>query len=191
MTRINLLPWREELKKQRQMELYVVLGIAAALAAAVWYGGRWHISGLVDYHEHRNQMLETEIAELDRQIEEIRNLETVRAQLLARMNVIEELQAGRPQIVHLFEEIATSIPEGVYLESLQQNSAKLTLTGVAQSNARVSSYMEGLDASPWLTDPDLEVIQVDNREGSRLSDFSLRVRQADPPSDADNGERTQ
>ncbi|WP_290650058.1 PilN domain-containing protein [Aquisalimonas sp.] len=191
MTRINLLPWREELKKQRQMEFYVVLGVAAALAAAVWYGGHWHISGLVDYHEHRNQMLETEIAELDRQIEEIRNLETVRAQLVARMNVIEELQAGRPQIVHLFEEIATSIPEGVYLKSLQQNSAKLTLTGVAQSNARVSSYMESLDASPWLTDPDLEVIQVDNREGSRLSDFSLRVRQTDPPSDTDNGEGTQ
>lgn len=191
MTRINLLPWREELKKQRQIEFLVILGIAAALAAAVWYGGRWHISGLVDYHEHRNRMLETEIAELERQIEEIEDLETVRDQLLARMNVIEELQAGRPQIVHLFEQIATTIPEGVYLRSLDQSSERLTISGVAQSNARVSRYMENLDESPWLTDPDLDVIQVDSREGSRVSDFTLRVRQSDPTRNEANGEATE
>lgn len=188
MTRINLLPWREELKKQRQVEFYVILGITAALGAAVWYAGHWHLTGLVDYHEHRNQMLQDEIARLDRQIEEIEELETLRDQLLARMNVIEELQAGRPQIVHLFEEVATTLPDGVYLERLEQRSDRLTIAGVAQSNARISDYMERLDDSAWLTDPDLEVIEVQERDSSRVSDFSLRIRQTQPNDAGDNGE---
>ena len=188
MTRINLLPWREELKKQRQVEFFIILGITAALGAAVWYAGHWHLSGLTDYHEHRNQILESEIAELDRQIEEIEQLETMRDQLLARMNVIEELQAGRPQIVHLFEEVATTLPDGVYLERLEQSSERLTIEGVAESNARVSDYMERLDNSPWLTDPNLQVIEVRDREGSRVSDFALRVQQSEPDEDALNGE---
>ncbi|MDN3516899.1 PilN domain-containing protein [Aquisalimonas lutea] len=191
MTRINLLPWREELKKQRTVEFYVILVIAVALGAGVWYAGRWHITGLVDYHEHRNSILEEEISRLERQIEEIEKLETVREQLLARMNIIEELQAGRPQIVHLFEEIATTIPEGVYLEELEQNGDSLSLAGVAESNARISNYMERLDGSEWLTDPDLEVIEVQDRESGRLSDFSLSVQQTDPSQGPDDGEDTE
>ena len=191
MTRINLLPWREELKKQRQVEFFVILGLTAVLGVAIWYAGHWHLSGLVDYHEHRNQMLEDEIAELDRQIEEIEELETLRDQLLARMNVIEELQAGRPQIVHLFEEVATTLPEGVFLERLEKSSDSLTIEGVAESNARVSDYMERLDGSPWLADPDLQVIEVRDRDGSRVSDFSLRVQQSEPDEDELNGEADQ
>lgn len=188
MTRINLLPWRETLKKQRTTEFYVILAVTAALAGAVWYAGHWYIGDLVSHQEHRNQMLENEISQLERQIEEIDELETVREQLLARMSVIEELQAGRPQVVHLFEEIATTIPEGVYLEQLEQSSDRLTVSGVAQSNARVSTYMENLDDSPWLTDPDLDVIEVDDRQGSRVSRFTLHVDQSDPNRDDSNGE---
>ncbi|MFV8834381.1 PilN domain-containing protein [Aquisalimonas sp.] len=188
MTRINLLPWREALKKQRTTEFYVILAITAALAAAVWYAGRWYIGDLVSHQEYRNQMLETEIAQLELQIEEIDELESVREQLLARMSVIEELQAGRPQVVHLFEEIATTIPDGVYLEELNQSGEQLTVSGVAQSNARVSTYMENLDGSSWLTAPDLDVIEVDDRQGSRVSRFTLRVDQTDPNRDGEGAE---
>ena len=191
MTRINLLPWREELKKQRQTEFFVILGITAAIAVGVWYAGHWHWTGLIEYHEQRNAMIEDEIAQLEREIEEIEELETVRDQLLARMSVIEELQAGRPQIVHTFEEIATTLPDGVYLERLEQSSSQLTVSGVAQSNARVSSYMENLDASDWLREPELEVIEVTERDDGRISDFRLNVEQTDPGRDEDNGEDTE
>ncbi len=185
-TRINLLPWREELKKARQKRFFTVLGTTAALGAAVWFAGHTYLSGQIDYHERRNEMLRTEIRQLDRQIARIRELESTRDQLNARMEVIQELQRGRPQIVHLFEEMVTTLPEGLYLESLRQQGDRLILTGVGESNARVSTYMERLDGSGWLTDPSLDVIEVRDRDGIRVSNFTLRVRQTSPmPADAD------
>lgn len=179
-TKINLLPWREELKKERQKEFYVVLGIAAVLGVGVWMGGRTYITDLTSQQESRNGMLRTEIRSLDRQIERIKDLETVRDRLNARMEVIQDLQRGRPQVVHLFEELVLTVPEGLFLNSLQQASDSLTVTGVGQSNARVSGYMEQLDASPWLRDPDLTVIEVERRDGVRVSNFTLQVKQATP-----------
>ncbi|MEX0729569.1 MAG: PilN domain-containing protein [Aquisalimonadaceae bacterium] len=187
-TRINLLPWREELKKERQKQFYVILGVAAALGVGVWLGGRTHLSGQIDYHDLRNNMLRTEIRSLDRQITRIRELEAVRDQLNARMEVIKDLQSERPQIVHMFEQMVLTLPEGLYLQSLSQEGPNLTLTGVGQSNARVSSYMERLDGSDWLQDPDLTVIEVRQQDGIRVSDFTLRVIQSAPGNDTEDGE---
>lgn len=187
-TRINLLPWREELKKERQREFFVALGVAAALGAGVWLGGHTYLTGLIDHHEYRNNMLRTEIKELDRKIAKISDLEKVRDQLNSRMEVIQNLQRGRPQIVYLFEEMVQTLPEGLYLESLRQNGQNLTLTGVGQSNARVSSYMERLDRSDWLRDPDLSVIEVRERSGTRVSNFTLRVKQTTPDKNTQSGE---
>lgn len=186
-TRINLLPWREELKKERQTEFFIILGIAAALGVGVWLGGRTHLSGLIDYHEHRNNMLRTEIRELDRQISRISELEKVRDQLNSRMKVIQDLQGGRPQIVHMFEQLVLTLPEGLYLDSLRQSGQNLTLTGVGQSNARVSNYMERLDRSGWLRDPDLTVIEVRDQAGLRVSNFTLRVHQTTPANETGEG----
>jgi len=189
-TSINLLPWREELKKERQMEFYFVLGIAAVLGLGVWLGGRTHLSGLTDHHNQRNEMLRTEIRSLDRQIARIRELEAVRSQLNSRMEVIQSLQRGRPQVVHMFEEMVLTLPDGLYLQSLRQDNQRLTVTGVGQSNARVSSYMERLDQSRWLTKPDLEVIEITQQDGIRVSNFTLRVVQTTPNGDPDDREGT-
>ncbi len=186
-TRINLLPWREELKKQRQTEFYVMLAVAAAIGLAVWFGGRWYLNAEIQHHQQRNNILQQEIRQLDRQISRIRDLERTREQLIARMDVIQDLQEGRPQIVHLFEQLVTTLPDGVFLESVRQQGNSITITGVGQSNARVSSYMERLDASDWLTDPNLDVIEVRDRDGVRVSNFTLQVRQSSPRA-GDNGE---
>lgn len=186
-TRINLLPWREELKKQRQTEFYVVLAVAAAVGLSVWLGGRWYLNTEIQHQQQRNEILQDEIRRLDRQIARIRDLERTREQLIARMDVIQNLQKGRPQIVHLFEQLVTTLPDGVFLESVRQQGNNITISGVGQSNARVSSYMEQLDASDWLSNPNLNVIEVRDREGIRVSNFTLRVSQTSPGV-TDNGE---
>ena len=191
MTRINLLPWREWRKKEQQREFTGILVFVVFLAGAVWYGGVMYFNDHISGQENRNDTLRAEIERLDREIEEIERLDTVREQLLGRMRVIEELQAGRPQIVHTFEELATTVPDGVYLNSADQSGSRITIAGHAESNARVSSYMERLDASDWLRDPDLEVIERESHDGTRVSRFRLRVDQTDPHRDSDNGGSTE
>lgn len=189
-THINLLPWREEEKKRRQTEFYVVLGVAALIGLTIWFGGRWHLNSEIQFQQQRNNILQQEIRTLDRQIARIRDLEATRQQLEARMRVIQELQTGRPQIVHLFEQMVLTLPDGVFLNTLRQQGGTITVTGVGQSNARVSNYMERLDSSDWLRDPNLDVIEVRDRGGIRVSNFTLRVQQTNPKA-ADNGEEAQ
>ncbi|ROR34124.1 PilN domain-containing protein [Inmirania thermothiophila] len=177
MARINLLPWREELRRERQRRFYVTLGgatVAAALAV-VWV--HLYINGLIEAQRTRNRFLEQEIARVDRQIKEIRELEKTRKQLLARMRIIQELQQSRPLAVRLFDEIARAVPEGVQLLRLAQQGDTLTIEGLAESNARVSALMRNLEASPILADPRLEVIQATRGEESRVRRFTLRVTQ--------------
>lgn len=185
-TQINLLPWREEVKKARKNQFIAMVASAAVLGVGVVFGGNLYYQGEIDHQEHRNQLLRTEISRLDEQIQRIEELERTREQLEARMDVIQELQAGRPQIVHMFEELVTTLPDGVFLNQVRQQGDNITLGGVGQSNARVSNYMERLDASAWLDDPNLEVIEVQDRDGIRVSNFTLRVDQSTPGSD--NGE---
>ena len=160
MARINLLPWREERRKLRQKEFLTMVLFSAIAAVAVafvissWYGAQ--ISGQTE----RNDFLREQIRQVDKQIDEIKSLDEKNAKLLARKDVIEQLQANRSKMVHLFDSLVRTIPDGVVLTSVKQEGDKLTLQGRAQSNGRVSIYMRNLEGSGWMTRPELSVSQA-------------------------------
>ncbi len=180
MPRINLLPWREELRKQRQQEFGIMAAVAALLMGGIVAVAHIQVNAMIDYQNQRNEFLDKEVAKLDKKIKEIKDLEKEKENLLARMKIVEQLQTSRPEVVHLFDEMVTALPEGVYLTSLAQKKRKIALTGFAQSNARVSSFMRKLDASPWLESPDLQKIQSTQEGSVRVSKFSLSVKQSKP-----------
>jgi type IV pilus assembly protein PilN len=181
MARINLLPWRAELRKQRQKDFVAAILLGIVVTVALFLVVRSHISGKIDYQTRRNQFLESEIATLDQKIKEILELETKKKHLLARMDVIQQLQMSRPEAVHLIDELARTVPDGVYLTDMTQTDKTLTINGFAQSNARVSAYMRNLDASPWLKDPVLTIIESKNEakesRKERTNKFTLQVKQ--------------
>lgn len=177
MARINLLPWREELRKQRKREFGIAMGVALAITGLLFLVVWWHIEQRIDYQESRNRFLEDQIALLDRKIKEIQELEKEKQRLLARMRAIEQLQTSRPIIVHLFDEIVRTLPDGVYLTEINQQGETITVRGVARSNARVSNFMRNVEDSEWLTDPRLTVIETKEKDGTRLADFTLVVKQ--------------
>ena len=160
MPRINLLPWREQQRKERKLALGVALGGAAVAAALVTLGANLFYNSLISAQEERNELLQAEIRELDKQIERINTLETQKQNFIARMQIIEKLQRSRPEVVHLFDELVRTIPDGTYLTLLEQNKARLKIQGVAQSSTRVSTFMRNIDASEWLRNPELEVIET-------------------------------
>lgn len=164
MARINLLPWREERRKQRQREFYGMLGFAAlsgvVLSGLLWFFFSQQISG----QNERNSYLETEIAKVKEQNKEIDRLDVQKKRLLDRKKVIEELQGKRSQMVHLFDSLVRTIPDGVVLTALQQEGDTLTLEGRTQSNARVSAYMRNLETSGWMTSPELTIIEARAQE---------------------------
>jgi type IV pilus assembly protein PilN len=184
MARINLLPWRTERRKQREREFYMMLGasaVGALLAVAVAYG--W-MGARIDSQNQRNTYLANEIKALDKQIEEINELDKTKSQLLTRKQIIEQLQSNRSQMVHLFDEMVKTIPDGVRLTALKQAGDVLTLEGVAESNARVASYMRNIDNSPWMGRTDLR--KIENKSGTKDADkkapylFSLDVKLRKP-----------
>lgn len=167
MARINLLPWRAERRKQRQREFMTMLGFAAigglVLSALIWFYYDRQISGQSD----RNAYLQAEIQKVKAQNTEIERLDRQKDRLLARKRVIEELQAKRSQMVHLFDSLVRTIPEGVVLTSVKQEGDILTLGGRTQSNARVSAYMRNLESSGWMTTPELSVIEAKRPEDEK------------------------
>jgi type IV pilus assembly protein PilN len=175
MGQINLLPWRAERRAEKTQEFAVLAGLIFLFAAVVVFATYFHFSNIAKYHDARNKYLQTQIDILNTKLQEIKNLEETKANLLARMNVIQELQRSRPEIVHLFEEIVMTLPEGVWLDSVQQTEKTLRIEGNAESNARVSAYMRNLEASTWLKNPTLEVIQADKED--RIALFKLRLQQ--------------
>lgn len=176
MARINLLPWREERRRERTRQFLVMLGVAAVLAVLATLGGKLFMDGWLDYQERRNAYLQQEIAAMDRKIREIEELEETRSRLLARKEIIEELQRSRSQMVHLFDQLARTIPDGVYLTSVRQSGARLTLNGIAESSARVSAYMRNIEGSEWLEKPELQVIETVQRgEQGRVRQFALEA----------------
>ncbi len=178
MTRINLLPWREELRQEKQKQFMTLLVLTIILSSAIVGLIHFQMNAKIDYQSGRNTYLNKEISKLDNEIAEIKELQKVRKSLVERMDIIQDLQASRPSIVHLFTELVTTVPSGVYLQSLQQNSNTLTLTGEAESNARVSSYMRNLNDSEWLKEPNLEIIEIKDKKVTRISSFVLTVKQA-------------
>jgi type IV pilus assembly protein PilN len=173
MPRINLLPWREAQRKERKLAFLVALGVAVLAAMVSTFAVYLMYDSMIAAQQRRNQMLRSQIKMLDKQIEEINNLETEKQRFIARMEVIEKLQRSRPGIVHVFDEIVKTLPDGVYLTGVQQISAgankRLKFDGIAQSSTRVSSFMRNIDASEWLRNPELEVVQTSKGPGSQFT----------------------
>src|SRR5487761_925041 len=175
MPRINLLPWRDAQRKERKLKFMVALGVAAACACVVTGAVYLLYNGMIDGQVARNDELKRQIKLLDRQIEEINNLEKTKRQFIARMEIIEKLQGSRPEIVHLFDQIVKTLPDGVYLTGVTQTGDHLKFTGVAQSSTRVSAFMRNIDSSQWMKDPTLEVIQ--SAPGAFGSNFTLDAQE--------------
>ena len=176
MPRINLLPWRQQQRAQRQKE-FGLAGLGAVLAAgAVTLFTSWGISGAIDRQHERNELLKQEIAALDKQITEILGLEAQKNRLVARMDIITRLQRSRPEVVHVFDQLARTLPDGVFLTSVKQTDKRLELKGVAQSSTRVSTLMRNIEASQSLSNPELQVVET-MRNGGPGSEFTLFATQ--------------
>ncbi|ORU90271.1 MAG: pilus assembly protein PilN [Cycloclasticus sp. symbiont of Poecilosclerida sp. M] len=175
MSRINLLPWREDLKKQRQREFLSTLGLAAIAMLLSMLLVHATYTSMIENQANRNSVIQKEIKLLDEKIKTINALAKTKNQLIARMQVIQNLQRSRPEIVHMFDQLATTVPEGVYLKSFIQNGQNLVIQGNAESNTRVSAYMDRLEESPWLKGTDLNII---SSKALGVNGFTLRVSQA-------------
>jgi type IV pilus assembly protein PilN len=186
MPRINLLPWREEERKKRQRDFGVAAGGAVVAAIAVVMVTIFAYSQMISSQEARNARLKEEIAELEKSIKEIDGLERQKERLLARMEIIDQLQKSRPEIVHLFDEMARQLPEGVYLTGMRQNGARVEVKGVAQSSTRVSALMRRVDESQWLTSPEVEKVETTTSGSSRQAAFTVYVRQVRMDKDSDD-----
>lgn len=187
MARINLLPWRAERRKQRQKEFSILLGLSALGAVLLSFLMVGYYKAQISGQNERNQYLTDQIAQVQKQIDEIKLLDEKKAKLLARKEIIEKLQANRSQMVHLFDSLVRTIPDGVVLTSIKQDEDTLTLEGRAQSNARVSTYMRNLEGSGWMTKPDLSIIEAKGEDKALPNEFKLTVKLANPnaPKDED------
>ncbi|MEZ5564112.1 MAG: PilN domain-containing protein [Gammaproteobacteria bacterium] len=172
MPRINLLPWRAELQTRRRNQFFIGLGAALAAAGLAVLASNLVMNGIISEQTERNDLLKDEIAKLDDRIAEILDLETKKDRLLARMEIIEQLQRSRPEVVHVFDELVKTLPDGVRLTEVKQSGHRLEIKGSAESNTRVSAFMRNIDKSKWLTKPDLEVVEV--------HDSSSRKKNAGP-----------
>ncbi|MGD8619343.1 MAG: PilN domain-containing protein [Gammaproteobacteria bacterium] len=187
MAHINLLPWREELRKQKQREFGIMAGSAVVVAGLIVLLAHLHVDGMINNQNQRNAFLQNEITVLNKRIGRIQELEAMKQDLLARMNVIQELQSSRPESVHLLDELVRTLPDGVYLNRFVQRNRGLTMDGAAQSNARVSDYMRNIDSSEWFTAPSLSLIKTTEVDRRRIANFSLRGSQRAPkPINADD-----
>ncbi|WP_298601956.1 PilN domain-containing protein [Zoogloea sp.] len=175
MIRINLLPHREEKRKARRQQFILFSALAALGGLLVWFIGHSIIAGYVDGQDEKNALLKQEIALLDKEIAEIKGLREQAEALLSRKQVIESLQTNRTEPVHIFNELARQMPEGLYLKSLKQTGSRINITGYAQSNARVSNLMRNLDASPQLQNAELVEVKAAVLNTRRVSEFNLNV----------------
>ena len=178
MPRINLLPWREEERRTRQREFGVAAAGAVIGGVAIIMLTMLAYSQMISAQESRNSRLTTEITELEKSIEEIDGLERQKERLLARMEIIDRLQKSRPEVVHLFDELVRQLPDGVYLTGMKQTGARIEIRGVAQSSTRVSALMRQIDASEWLTDPEVERVETTDIGSSRQAEFVVYLKQA-------------
>lgn len=179
MAHINLLPWREEQRQEQTRQFATMTGLSLLLTGALVFLVHVTIDNQIEHQKSRNQILQDEIAILDKSLEEIAELEKTKAELLARMDVIQSLQQRRPQIVHLFDDFVRTVPEGIYLTTITQEAERLTIKGVAESNGRVSAYMRNIDSSSWMSTPKLKVIET-KKGNQRSSNFTLNTIQSLP-----------
>lgn len=189
MPRINLLPWREAERKRKRQEFGAGALAAVVVGGIIGLAFSWQMQSAIDGQNDRNALLKTEIQKLDKQIEEINGLDQQKQRLLARMEVIQQLQRSRPEAVHLMDQLVRTLPEGVYLTAVKQTDRKVQLKGVAQSSTRVSAYMRNIENSEWLDDPSLEVVETkDNKDNG--AEFVLYANQKSPGTPQDGEEPT-
>jgi len=174
--RINLLPHREEKRRERRQQFYAVAGLITVLAVLIWFLGYSLINGTISAQEEQNVFLKKQIAEIDKEIDEIKRLSEQTDSLLSRKRIIESLQTDRTETVRLFNELARQVPDGVYLKTLKQAGQKISLIGYAQSNSRVSTLMRNLEASPLLEKPDLVEIKAVTVNNRRISEFNMNIQ---------------
>jgi type IV pilus assembly protein PilN len=179
MPRINLIPWREAERKRKRQEFGVGAVGSVIFAGLIAFVINWQMQSAINYQNDRNQLLKNEIAQLDKQITEILDLEQQKQRLLARMQVIEQLERSRPEIVHVFDQLVRTLPDGIYLTSVKQTERRIQLKGIAQSSTRVASYMRNIDTSEWLTDPSLDILETKGANDAG-SEFTLNVVQENP-----------
>jgi type IV pilus assembly protein PilN len=176
MAKINLLPWREELRQQKKKEFISLAGLAALITLLALGLVHFYIDGLKEHQEQRNKLLQDEIAGLDVKIVEVKSIGERKSKLLSKIDLVQRLQESRPEIVHLFDEIPRATPDGVFLTKFAQTGTNLTFEGKTQSNARVSAFMRAVETSPWLQSPKLDVIKSqDKANGEQNSEFILRA----------------
>jgi len=184
MKHINLLPWRETLKKEREKRFGIIAGIALAFTAGIWGGVHFYFVSQIEYQQSRNNYLKKEIAEAEKKIKEIEKLESEKANLIARMEAVQKLEEDRSKVVYLLDALIEAVPPGVSFTSLTQKGDKVLIEGFAQSDARVASLMRGVSNSKWLSDPDVSVIESKSKnkaERSReISSFKLSFKQITP-----------
>jgi type IV pilus assembly protein PilN len=188
MPRINLLPWREAERKKRQRDFGVAMAAGVIAAILCVLGTIFAYSQMINNQQDRNVRLNDEIAELEKSIEEIDGLERQKERLLARMEIIEQLQKSRPEIVHLFDEMARQMPEGVYLNGMKQTGSNVEVRGVAQSSTRVSALMRQVDASDWMTNPEVDRVETTTSGASRQAEFIVKLKQESSTSDEEDME---
>jgi type IV pilus assembly protein PilN len=183
MPRINLLPWRDQQRRERKLAFFIALGGAVVLSGIALFIAYLLVGSMIDAQEHRNERLRAQIKVLDKQIEEINDLEAQKQKFISRMQIIEKLQRSRPEVVHLFDELVKQMPDGTYLTTVKQTGPKLKLEGVAQSSTRVSALMRNISASQWLRNPELEVVQT--KSDTAGSSFVLDAEQIGLPDSDD------
>lgn len=188
MARINLLPWREARRQEQQRTFLGILAGAVILTGLVVFAVDSYFQGQIDYQNRRNSFINAQIKAVDKQIKEIESLKKTKQELIARMNVIGDLQSSRPGIVHFVEELASTIPEGVYITSMIQRDKKVSIKARADSNAMITEYMRRIDLSEWLDKPELGQISVSGSGAGRTSSFDLNAEQTSPEKQPDESE---
>lgn len=188
MAKINLLPWREQRREQLRKEFFTVLGAVAGAGLLTVVLAHVVVTGQIDYQSERNNYLQTNISALDKQVAEIKELQTRRNQLIDRMKVIGDLQGTRPVIVRIFDEIVRTLPDGVYYRGIQSAGNTITIQGTAESNNRVSSLMRKLEASEWFANPVLKGVKANPQFGEQGNDFDLTVTVTMPGATEEEGQ---
>ncbi len=180
MAKINLLPWRDEYRQEKKKEFTVIIVgvcVLALFSAYVWIG---RVESAIDSQNARNRLLKTEITALEKQVSEIKELKKRKTELLDRMRVIQDLQGTRPVIVRYFDELVRSVPDGIFITSLERKGKIINIDGVTESNNRVSTFMRRLDGSDWFSAPNLNSVKADPKFGEQASEFRLSVSSAVP-----------
>jgi type IV pilus assembly protein PilN len=191
MAKINLLPWREAYRKEKKDQFLGILAAVLLLSGLLAYLWMSSVESAIENQNARNRLLETHIAELQKQVDEIKELQKIREDLLARIKVIQDLEGTRPVIVRFFDEFVRAVPDGVYLSLLTRTGDSFSIEGIAESTNRVSSFMRNLDQSDWFTEPNVVSVVAQPSQGEEAKSFKLTVKASAPAESTDAAEGEQ